>query len=1721
MPHFLSLTLAATLLTGAQDAPPKAPFRTLQLTDSFVAEGAAYGDLDGDGHGDVLAGPYWWQGPEFEVRRELYPPKAFDPASYSDNFLAWTEDLDADGDTDVLVVGFPGRAAFWLENTGEHDLHWPRHLVHPAVDNESPAYIDLCGDSRRELVFHSAGVVGYAVPDADPRAPWRFVAVSERTDLPTFTHGLGVGDIDGDGRADIVLNHAWWRQPEALDQGGLWEVRPLRFSAGYGGAQILVHDVDGDGDQDVITSLLAHRYGLSWFENTGAQGPQQFREHPLMGTPGSPLLGGFAVSELHALALADVDGDGLMDFVTGKRFRSHNYNEPGANDPAWLLWFRCVRTATGVRFEPWVIHGDSGVGTQVTAGDVDGDGRVDVVVANKKGVFVHLATGAPLASTQALPVTAGRFPDGEIIPLRADGQPLNVDFETGDLRDWSATGEAFAGQPIAGDTVQPRRADMSSDHEGRYWIGTYERQGDGPKGTLTSAPFVLSAPYAAFLIAGGPHRETRLEIVDEVTGEAVATASGREHEALRPVVLDLTAQLGKEVRIRLVDEHTGHWGHVNFDHFRLYRERPRFRDEVAPGPDRVVHAGLTPAEAVAAMEVPAGFRVDVVAAEPDLYQPIALDIDARGRIWVAEAHSYPKKRGAGRGTDQILVFDDADGDGRWESRTVFLGGLDLVSGLAVGHGGVWIGAAPELLFVPDADGDLVPDGPAEVVLDGFGYQDTHETLNAFVFGPDGWLYGCHGVFTHSKVGRPGTPDGERVPLNAGVWRLHPRTHAFEVFAWGTSNPWGVDFDAYGQAFVTACVIPHLWHLAQGGRYQRQADSHFGAHVYDDIKTIADHVHYLGDTPHAGNQRSDSLGGGHAHCGLLIYQGEAFPSEYRGAMLFANVHGNRINTDLLERQGSGYVGRHGRDLLKANDTWFRAVNLRQGPLGEVYLIDWYDRQACHWTDPARWDRSNGRLYRLTYGEQRAPRPRVDLTRCTEAELIALQASASEWHVRTARRLLAERGLGTAGAAELAELMTSAPDPVVRLRALWTLHGAGALDEPLALRALDSPSEHVRAFAIQSLCEARRPSPRALERFAGLAAADPSAVVRLYLASALQRIPEAERWQIAEALVARAEDTEDANIPLMTWWGIEPLVPLDPERALDLARRTASPKVRGFIYRRAAAADEARAALFERIADCSDDDERRRALDAAWTALRDTRGAARPASFSAAFAACRGSADATVRDRALALAAVLEDPEALPLLRDVLQDAAAPRSSRALALEAIVRGRDRSALSALLGLLDDADWRQEVLRALTTFPGEDTARALLARFPDFNGPQRGDALAVLVARADSALLLLQAVAAGTVARTELSATHLRSLRALEDPQVDAALAASWGSSRDVTEGALAALARWRAELTEKRLAQADLAKGRAVFARTCQRCHVLYGVGATLGPDLTGSNRRDLEYLLTNMLDPSADVPLAYRMTVARTEDERLVAGVLVREDDEVLVLRTEQEEVTLYKDEIVARRTDAASMMPEGQLDGLTPDEARDLVAYLRHDSQVPEWLDNDELSRLFDGTTLRGWRGDPELWSVEDGMIVGRSPGLARNRFLISDFELGDFKLDLDVQLESADLAQANSGIQLRSRVLTSGDDVAGYQADIGTGYWGTLYDEHGRGTLAGGDFSALVRPGEWNRYEIEAVGSKVTLRLNGEVTVEYVDPEPRLRGVLALQLHSGPACTLRVRFRR
>ena len=585
-----------------------------------------------------------------------------------------------------------------------------------------------------------------------------------------------------------------------------------------------------------------------------------------------------------------------------------------------------------------------------------------------------------------------------------------------------------------------------------------------------------------------------------------------------------------------------------------------------------------PVDVVKGISLPEGLRVQLSASEPDVRQPIAMAWDSRGRLWVAECYTYAESRVNFdlRLKDRILIFEDSDNDGVFDKRTVFWDQASQLSSIAIGFGGVWAACAPNILFIPDRDGDDVPDAAPEVVLDGFDNDRVrHNIVNGLKWGPDGWLYGRHGILASSEVGVPGTPREQRTRINCSLFRYHPLTRRFDVVCHGTTNSWGHDWDEHGQLFFINSVIGHLWHALPGARYRRMYGNHFDKFLYELIPQTGDHFHWDQGNEHWADLKkkgmtspTDAAGGGHAHCGMMIYGADNWPEEYRGQVFTLNLHGRRINRDTLSRQGAGYVGRHANDLMRTRDLWFRGIDLGYGPDGGVFVLDWSDIGECHESDGIH--RTSGRIFKITHGK---PKPLTgDLAKRSSLELAKLQTHPNEWHARMARRVLQERA--AAGVAlgqarkDLFELYSGSESVPHRLRALWALYITGGLEEAWLLEQTHDESEPVRVWAIKLLTDDGRVSEPALGRFVEMAGSDLAGLVQLHLASTLRLLPLAKRWALAKPMVSHRVFADDPVLPLMIWYGINPAVGADRAEAVQLLAQCQIPKVRQFIARRLA-------------------------------------------------------------------------------------------------------------------------------------------------------------------------------------------------------------------------------------------------------------------------------------------------------------------------------------------------------------------------------------------------------------------------------------------------------------------------------------------------------------------------------------------------------------------------
>jgi putative membrane-bound dehydrogenase-like protein len=750
---------------------------------------------------------------------------------------------------------------------------------------------------------------------------------------------------------------------------------------------------------------------------------------------------------------------------------------------------------------------------------------------------------------------------------------------------------------------------------------------------------------------------------------------------------------------------------------------------------------LKPEESLQKMKVADGFEVKLFAAEPDIVNPIAFTVDERGRLWVVECFEYPKRTPKGqKPRDRIKILEDTDGDGKCDKVTVFAEGKDLpigfdmASGIEVGHGGVFLGAPPYLFFLQDTDGDGKCD-KQEILLDGFGSQDTHETLNTFQWGPDGWLYGLHGIFTQSKVGE--------VKLNAAVWRYDVKTKKFEVFAEGTSNPWGMDFDDRGNAFLCCCVIPHLFHISQGGTYKRQAGQSNNPYAYGLLNEICDHTFHKES--------------GWAHAGLLYLQGEHIPKEYRGSVIFGSIHGCSIKRNTLKPNGSTFTASRADDFLVSGDKNFRPINLRWAHEGGIYVIDWHDQNPCHQALPDSWDKERGRIFKIQ-PKGAKPLPPVDLGNKSRKVLFDLVQSQNPWVYRTAIRVLSQNQWKPSPQDDLdlffdlMKRIANAQNEIEALRILWGVAASGVYYSPGTVGGVSAQSPQYRAWEVRLAGDRGEVFSPAMAHFAELAEKDPSPQVRLQLAGTALRLTKQDTLPLFHTLMQHKEDARDPCLPLMIWLAYEPHVAAKPQAELDWLKENAAgnPLIADAIVPRAVRrlvatgkADDL-AACVAFLGDATDSAVRRAALNGLGLGLQN-RQLDPPAVWSRVRAELYKDKDSEVQRLARKLAVNFRDEEAIRRSLAAARDAARPESERLEALRDLALAHPAEALQTLIDLLraDKAlAIRVEACRALGSYDNGDIPATLLAGWKDYPPALRSEAVNILASRREWARELLTA-------------------------------------------------------------------------------------------------------------------------------------------------------------------------------------------------------------------------------------------------------------------------------------------------------------------------------------------------------------------------------------------
>lgn len=1155
--------------------------------------------------------------------------------------------------------------------------------------------------------------------------------------------------------------------------------------------------------------------------------------------------------------------------------------------------------------------------------------------------------------------------DTGVVPVDADGKPLNLGFESGDLTHWKSTGNAFDRQPVDSDGISQRWPGQISNKNESFFIGGYELVQDRGTGSLTSAPFKVTHPFGSFLIGGGQDASTRAELVllkDDGTEDSVLfAASGRNQEQMRRVAVDLSKVQGRVIQVRVIDENPGAWGHINFDDVRLHDEAPEsiegsavWRSTFNPvlqhlKPNRIdSDKTLRGSETTAQMFVPEGFSVDVIAAEPHLHQPMAFTFDARGRLWVVEGHCYPQRRPEGEGLDRVLIFEDRDANGSWETRSVFTEGLNLVSGLEVGFGGVWVGAAPQLLFIPDANGDDKPDVEPIVLLDGFDYADTHETINNFQWGPDGWLYGNQGVFNSSSVGKPGSPAQARQHMGAGVWRYHPTKHEFEVFAHGGSNQWGLDFDDFGQFFMTHCRS--FWgrggttHVMQGGHYWNQGNSGYAAFISSEalpgmpwlknyLLASARYDHGEGG---AGKPGTDAVYGGHSHVGTMIYLGDNWPAEYRNHLFTHNLHGHQINHQINVRDKGGFNTQHaGQDMLFCADRQYIGVDLQYGPDGAVYISDWYDPRHCHNPDTEQWDRGNGRMYRMKHDANWKPLL-VDYQTATDDALAEAQLYANDWHVRTARRVLHERTstrpITSSAITKLTNLTLHHDSAERRLRGLWALHATGQLHDFVLGKAMADENEFVRAWAVQLGIENQ--SQAVLTSLANLARNDDSLLVCRYLASAVQKVPGKLAWEVAELLGQRPDLETDRDLPSLLWFGIAQLLTEDTERALSLARVTPSAILRDNIVWYAAKTSESARQVIAKGIVSSSGDKQLRTLQLLELAVRGQRGLAVPEAWTAIALSLYDSENARIRTTAESIGAAFGDTALYARMRSRLQSPESGINLKRQAIQVLATDASEDNLPVLLGQFDTPELVGDVIPLLGRFDDLSVPDTLLNRLATLPETEKSQALEVLCSRVAWANMTLDRIGSGDLPKNQLTAFFARQMASLGDIRLKERLQKEWGTLGENSDEVRKQILQLASAYKAAPLWAYDGNNGAAHFKKLCAQCHLPNQQNEAIAPKLAGSGAKGVEYLVENILNPNAVIGRDYLARVIVTKEGRVITGLVEKESDTSLTIRTLNSSETVAKAEIEETTISQNSFMPEGLLKTLNDREKIELLKHL-------------------------------------------------------------------------------------------------------------------------------------------------------------------------------------------
>lgn len=959
----------------------------------------------------------------------------------------------------------------------------------------------------------------------------------------------------------------------------------------------------------------------------------------------------------------------------------------------------------------------------------------------------------------------------------------------------------------------------------------------------------------------------------------------------------------------------------------------KFVEATTPLDAPVVFRGgpsLAPEAALKTLKAAEDLRVEQVLAEPAIAQPLHLSFDERGRLWVVEYRQYPYPAGIRmvsrdkfyravydkvppppprhfRGRDRISIHEDSDGDGSFDRHIVFVDGLNMTTAIARGRGGVWVLNPPYLLFYPDRDDDDRPDGDPVVHLEGFGLEDTHSVVNSLTWGPDGWLYAAQGSTVSSRVSRPGVAAEPVYCEGPAVWRYHPETRRYEIFAEGGGNAFGLEIDAQGRLYSGYNGgNTRGFHYIQAAYYTKGTEGKYGP---------ISNPYAFGHLPwmaHAPVPRFTHT--------FVKYEAEALPERYRGGLFCVDPLQRNLVFAAVEPDGSTFKTRDVSVPLGSEDPAFRPVEIKVGPEGALYVADFYEYYIAHGQHyQGQLNPETGRVYRLSARASQPGKP-LDLRAGTTAELVEHLLHPEKWHRQTALRLLADRRDRSA----LPRLLRLLEGDRGALEAFWAIHLVGGLDDALHRKALGHADPHVRLWAVRLAGD----EGRLAGSLAALAERETHPEVRAQLAATSKRLPDG--LAIVRGLWGRGEDARDPHLPLLVWWAIEAKCGTDREGVVSLFDRPAPEALLERVMRRFAQAGTqadyaACAALLRKAPDAA---SRAALMKGFELAFQGRAVGSLPAELARAIAEA-GGGSVELRVRAGEAAAV---EKAL----GTLGDRKAPAASRVRVAQLFGEIREPRSVAPLLRLAgseEDVALRSAALAALRLYDDASIGETVAGLVPKLSGEPREAALSLLAARPAWSARLLESVRSGALAPRALTPDLVEKLRLHSDERVKELLAAVKPPGAPTTEEMRAQIDRLAGVV---RAGAANPYAGRKLFEASCAKCHTLFGKGGRIGPDLTPYKRDDLATMLLHVVNPSAEIREGFETFVVSTEDDRILDGFLADQDAKVVVLRgADGQDTTIERSKIRVMKATGRSLMPEGLLDPLTEQQVRDLFGYLR------------------------------------------------------------------------------------------------------------------------------------------------------------------------------------------